>query len=94
MLSRIRGNEAFKDSVQAALQAGRLSNSVLLCAEEGCGAGFAARCLAADFLFPEGGDAAEAVLAGRSSECIDPGTIGVIFIADKRPIPLEKEENE
>ena len=23
-----------------------------------------------------------------------PGTIGVIFIADKRPIPLEKEENE
>ena len=42
MLSRIRGNEAFKESVQAALQAGRLSNSVLLCAEAGCGAGFAA----------------------------------------------------
>ena len=89
MLSRIRGNEAFKDSVQAALQAGRLSNSVLLCAEEGCGAGFAARCLAADFLFPEGGDAAEAVLAGRSSECIEvrgQGQRGEILVGQARQV--------
>ena len=89
MLGRIRGNEAFKDSVQAALQAGRLSNSVLLCAEEGCGAGFAARCLAADFLFPEGGDAAEAVLAGRSSECIEvrgQGQRGEILVGQARQV--------
>ena len=89
MLSRIRGNEAFKESVQAALQAGRLSNSVLLCAEEGCGAGFAARCLAADFLFPEGGDAAEAVLAGRSSECIEvrgQGQRGEILVGQARQV--------
>ena len=64
MLERVVGNEPFKQSVQAALQAGRLSNSVLLCAEAGCGAGFAARCLAADFLYPAGGEGAEAVLAG------------------------------
>lgn len=89
MLSRIRGNEAFKESVQAALQAGRLSNSVLLCAEEGCGAGFAARCLAADFLFPEGGAAAEAVLAGRSSECIEvrgQGQRGEILVGQARQV--------
>ena len=89
MLGRIRGNEAFKESVQAALQAGRLSNSVLLCAEEGCGAGFAARCLAADFLFPEGGAAAEAVLAGRSSECIEvrgQGQRGEILVGQARQV--------
>ena len=89
MLGRIRGNEAFKQSVQAALQAGRLSNSVLLCAEEGCGAGFAARCLAADFLFPEGGAAAEAVLAGRSSECIEvrgQGQRGEILVGQARQV--------
>ena len=89
MLERVVGNEPFKQSVQAALQAGRLSNSVLLCAEAGCGAGFAARCLAADFLFPEGGDAAEAVLAGRSSECIEvrgQGQRGEILVGQARQV--------
>lgn len=89
MLGRIRGNEAFKESVQAALQAGRLSNSVLLCAEEGCGAGFAARCLAADFLYPEGGAAAEAVLEGRSSECVEvrgQGQRGEILVGQARQV--------
>lgn len=89
MLQRIEGNEAFKKSVQAALQAGRLSNSVLLCAEAGCGAGFAARCLAADFLCPEGGEGAEAVLAGRSPECIEvrgQGQRGEILVGQARQV--------
>ncbi len=48
-----------------------LSHGLLLCGEEGCGAGFAARCLAADYLCPEGGDGAAAILEGRSAECIE-----------------------
>lgn len=89
MLARVEGNEAFKTSVQAALQAGRLSNSVLLCAEAGCGAGFAARCLAADYLFPQGGPAAEAVLAGHSPECIEvrgQGQRGEILVGQAREV--------
>ena len=50
MLDAFRGNQALKESLQAALRAGRLSHSVLLCGEAGCGSGFAARCLAADYL--------------------------------------------
>ena len=39
----------------AALRTGRLPHAVLLVGEAGCGAGFAARCLAADYLYPQGG---------------------------------------
>ena len=55
MLDRLAGNAELKQDLQAALRAGRLSHSVLLCGEAGCGAGFAARCLAADRLYPQGG---------------------------------------
>ena len=71
MLDAFRGNQALKESLQAALRAGRLSHSILLCGEAGCGAGFAARCLAADYLYPEGGAQADAVLEGRAAECIE-----------------------
>lgn len=71
MLDAFRGNQALKESLQAALRAGRLSHSVLLCGEAGCGSGFAARCLAADYLYPEGGPQANAVLEGRAAECIE-----------------------
>ena len=61
------------------------------------GAGFAARCLAADFLYPQGGAAAAAVLEGRSPEVLTlagEGASGFIKIdavrAVRRPytIPL------
>ena len=70
MLDRLAGNQALKDTLKAALSAGRLSHSVLLCGDEGTGTGFSARCLAADYLYPQGGPAAENVLAGRAPECI------------------------
>ena len=59
-----------KESLSAALRAGRLSHSILLCGEAGAGAGFAARCLAADYLYPQGGPGAAQVLAGKSPECL------------------------
>lgn len=71
MLTTIRGNAPLKESLQAALRAGRLSHSVLLCGEAGCGTGYAARCLAADYLYPQGGEAARAVMEHRAAECIE-----------------------
>lgn len=70
MLDRLAGNDALKADLKQALAQGRLAHSILLVGEPGCGAGFAARCLAADYLYPEGGPHAEAVLRGEDSECI------------------------
>ena len=47
MLDRMEGNAELKSSVQLMLAARRLTHSVLLVGEEGLGAGFAARCIAA-----------------------------------------------
>ena len=49
MLEKLLGNDAVKRDLAAALREGRLSHCVLLCGEEGTGANFAARCLAADY---------------------------------------------
>ena len=68
MLERLFGNDALKRDLSAALQSGRLAHSILLIGEPGCGAGFAARCLAADYLYPAGGPHAEAVLRGEDTE--------------------------
>ena len=62
MLERLAGNDALKSELGAALRGGRLPHAVLLVGEPGCGTGFAARCLAADYLYPQGGPHAEAVL--------------------------------
>ena len=70
MLDRLAGNEALKAELGAALRTGRLPHAVLLVGEPGCGAGFAARCLAADYLYPQGGPHAEAVLQGEDTECL------------------------
>lgn len=70
MLARLAGNHALKEDLSAALGTGRLPHSILLVGEPGCGAGFAARCLAADYLYPAGGAHAEAVLRGEDSECL------------------------
>lgn len=89
MLDRLAGNEPLRRDLAAALAAGRLAHSVLLCGEKGLGAGFAARCLAADRLFPAGGAAAEAVLAGQSSECIEvrgAGVQGIIKVDQVREV--------
>lgn len=65
MLERIEGNAGLKSGVSLMLQSRRLTHSVLLAGEEGLGAGFAARCIAADYLYPAGGPAAEALLRGE-----------------------------
>lgn len=69
-LELLLGNELLKKSLLSALRAGRLSHSILLCGEAGVGAGFAARCLAADYLYPQGGAGAAQVLEGKSPECL------------------------
>lgn len=70
MLDRLAGNAALKAALSAALRAGRLPHALLLVGEPGCGVGFAARCLAADYLYPDGGPHAEAVLKQEDSECL------------------------
>jgi len=70
MLDRLAGNRELKQDLQRALRTGRIAHSVLLVGEPGCGAGFAARCLAADYLYPGGGPHAEAVLRGQDSESV------------------------
>ena len=70
MLDRLAGNASLKAELGAALRTGRLPHAVLLVGEEGCGAGFAARCLAADYLYPQGGPHAEAVLQKADTECL------------------------
>lgn len=70
MLDRLAGNASLKAELGAALRAGRLPHAVLLVGEAGCGAGFAARCLAADYLYPQGGPHAEAVLQKADTECL------------------------
>ena len=59
MLDRMEGNAELKTSVQQMLATRRLTHSVLLVGEAGLGTGFAARCIAADYLYPAGGAAAE-----------------------------------
>ena len=88
-LGGLLGNDALKRDLSAALRAGRLAHSVLLCGEQGMGAGFAARCLAADFLYPEGGAPAAAVLEGRSPEVLaleGEGASGLIKIDAVRAV--------
>ena len=87
MLERLAGNTALKAELGAALRGGRLPHAILLVGEPGCGAGFAARCLAADYLYPQGGAHAEAVLNGTDSECVSlrgSGKSGGIPVDDVR----------
>ena len=70
MLERIAGNRELKQDLKTALGSGRIAHSILLVGEPGCGAGFAARCLAADYLYPQGGPHAEAVLKKEDAECL------------------------
>lgn len=61
---RLVGNAPLKQSVMHMMQSGRMGHSLLLVGESGLGAGFAARCIAADLLYPQGGSAAEHMVQG------------------------------
>lgn len=70
MLERLEGNAELKASVQQMLASRRLTHSVLLVGETGLGTGFAARCVAADYLYPAGGAPAEALLRGECCRAV------------------------
>ena len=70
MLERIAGNEELKSSIRRMLEGRRLTHSVLLVGEACLGAGFAARCVAADYLYPQGGAPAEALLRGECCRAV------------------------
>ena len=70
MIDRLAGNAALKDSVRLMLSSRRLTHSVLLVGETGLGAGYAARCVAADYLYPAGGAPAEALLRGECCRAV------------------------
>ena len=70
MLDRMEGNAELKTSVQQMLATRRLTHSVLLVGDAGRGTGFAARCIAADYLYPAGGAAAEALLRGECCRAV------------------------
>ncbi|MEG2697497.1 MAG: hypothetical protein RR951_01105 [Ruthenibacterium sp.] len=53
MLDTVIGNAQTLRDLQGALKNGCLLHSILLCGEPGTGAGYVARCLAADYLYPE-----------------------------------------
>lgn len=88
-LEAFLGNEEFKQAVGALLGAGRLPHALLLAAPDGCGRAFAARLLAADYLYPEGGPAADAVARGESPELMvvqGEGKSGQISVAAVRAV--------
>ena len=70
MIDRLAGNAALKVSVRLMLESRRLTHSVLLVGETGLGAGYAARCVAADYLYPAGGAPAEALLRGECCRAV------------------------
>ena len=92
MLERLIGNKTVKQGLLAAMQSGRLAHSILFCAEEGGGAGFAARCLAADFLYPDAPQSAARVMEGKSPDVLvleGSGAAGDIKIDDVRAVRRE-----
>ena len=70
MIDRLEGNSELKTSVRLMLGGHRMTHSVLLVGEEGLGTGFAARCVAADYLYPNGGAPAEALLRGECCRAV------------------------
>ena len=70
MLTKLRGNDLLKADLSVALRTKTLPQSILLCGAPGLGKNFAARCIAADYLYPMGGAGAERVMNGICEECI------------------------
>lgn len=69
-LDRLIGSESVCQAIQKALAEGTLSHAVLLTAPDGAGRGFAARCLAADYLYPEGGRHVASVMREECPEML------------------------
>ncbi len=63
-LSRLVGNAPLKQSVADMFCNQRMTHSLLLCGEAGVGARFAARLIAAQYLYPAGGAAAQHMIQG------------------------------
>lgn len=70
MLERLAGNAPLKAAVAEMTRAGRMGHSLMLVGEAGLGAGFAARCIAADLLYPGGGPFAEAMVRGECCRAV------------------------
>ena len=64
------GNDGVRNSIKTALSNGNLPHAILFTAPNGCGRGDFARRLAADYLYPQGGPAAQAVLRAENSELL------------------------
>ena len=73
MIDRLEGNSELKTSVRLMLGGRRMTHSVLLVGEEGLGTGFAARCVAADYLYPERRRARRSPAPGRVLPCCGKG---------------------
>lgn len=70
MLSSIIGNGKTVLALRHALQQGKLPHAVFLCAPAGCGRNFAARCLAAEYLYTGDEKNAALVMRGECSEVL------------------------
>lgn len=69
-LDSVVGNSDVIHALKTSLIAGTLPHAILITAPDGCGRGFVSRCLAADYLFPDGGPGATAVMRSESSEVL------------------------
>lgn len=69
-IETIWGNQEIKATLKRELCANTLPHAIVLSAPAGCGRGFVARAIAADYLFPDNDSAAIAVTECRSSEFI------------------------
>ena len=76
MLDTLIGNKTMRENLQKLIKEGRLPHSILICGEKGIGKNYAARCIAADYLYKDGGDGAKRVMNGASEECITLSTEG------------------
>ncbi len=68
MLQNFCGNIELISSLKKSLSSGELSHAVLLCGADGLGRNYLSRLLAAEYLYPDGGTLAQAVLRGESSD--------------------------
>ena len=75
MLNAVCGNERLREELLSALAENRLPHSVLLTGESGTGTGFAARCLAADYLFSVGGQEARNTADGKLTQIDEKGEL-------------------
>ena len=69
-LDLVAGCGAAVAALKQAFATQSMQHAVLLVGPDGCGRNFVARCLSADYLFPEGGAGAQAVMNGQSSEVL------------------------